>query len=101
MTNLSPCVLASSTVLHALKMQANKSSTGEVTMRYGDFARAIGLRGENEPWQARHRTLVTKVLRLTALCDETLEELDFSRIVGEDGMPGSGHYRATKMTVVD
>jgi hypothetical protein len=46
-------------VLRALKIS-------DRTMRYGEFAKAIGLIADNEPWEVWHRNQVSDILRIVA-----------------------------------
>jgi len=67
-------------VLRALKIT-------DSTMRYGDFARAIGLIPDSGRWEAWHRQEVANILQLVAVVErqghaqEGAEPLEFERIV--------------------
>jgi hypothetical protein len=67
-------------VLRALKIT-------DSTMRYGDFARAIGLISDGGRWEAWHRQEVADILQLIATVErqgrtkEGAEPLEFERIV--------------------
>jgi hypothetical protein len=67
-------------VLRALKIT-------DSTMRYGDFARAIGLIPEGNRWQSWHRQEVASILQLAAAAErygyagESAEPLEFERVV--------------------
>jgi hypothetical protein len=67
-------------------------------IRYASFARAIGMLGKNETWTARHRTMLTKVLRFTKLGYKG-ETLPFDMIVAGSGKPGAGYHKNTEMVV--
>ena len=71
------------------------------TMTYGDFTRAISLRRGDEAWHARHRTLVSKMLYLLAAAERQVGEprLPYQRIVTQDGEPGQGNYRESRVVV--
>jgi hypothetical protein len=79
------CAASGVTVLRELTAK-------DETMRSGEFGRAVGLIGE-EGWRPWHRQQLANVLRLIAAVDvhnNGAETLDFHRIVGADGKPGTG-----------
>ena len=56
---------------------------------YGDFAKAIGLRRPDEPWNANHRSRATELLKAAQMADPALQVW---RIVNaQTGEPGSGY----------
>jgi len=83
-------------VIRALKISNRQ-------MRYGEFARAIGLISDGEGWQPWHRQQVRDILNLVAATqrqageNESFEQLEFERIVNEDGLPGAGFYKTTRI----
>jgi hypothetical protein len=64
------------------------------TMRHIDLGRAVGLIGPDERWQPWHRQQVGAILKLVAAVDRhnnrDQETLEYHRIVGGDGKPGTG-----------
>jgi hypothetical protein len=70
------------------------------TMRYGEFAAAIGLGDKWQPW---HRQQIADILNLVAAAerqagDKTeVEPLQFERIVTGQGKPGKGIKKASKI----
>lgn len=79
-------------VLRTLKTQ-------DATMRYGDFARAIGLLGENERWPGNSmgKQIGSILYLLSAISDQTGEKFDFHRFVGPNGKPGAGLYAVSRI----
>ena len=83
-------------VLRALKL-------ADRTMRYGEFARAIGLIPDGEIWQAWHRKQISEILNLIAAVERQagqstdLESVEFERIVTADGEPGVGFYKSSRI----
>jgi hypothetical protein len=75
--------------------------TTDSTLTHFEFARAIGLVGENDPWQAWHRTQISDVLNLASAADRQAnggeETLPFYRVVNaqtdETGV-GIDHHSA-------
>jgi hypothetical protein len=78
-------------VLRALKISQR-------TMRYNEFAKAIGLISDIESWAAQHRQQVEAILHIVAAVERQkwggaatdLDSLEYDRIVGQDGEPGAG-----------
>ena len=72
-------------------------------MRYGEFAKAVGLIADSEGWQAWHRQQVPEVLRIIAAVERQAGEiegkvpLEFQRIVNAEGEPGAGVLRNTRI----
>jgi hypothetical protein len=83
-------------VLRALKISDQK-------MRYNEFARAIGLMADEELWQPWHRQQIRDILNLVAATERQagdkveIAPLQFERIVGEDGQPGAGFYKTSRI----
>jgi hypothetical protein len=72
------------------------------TMRYSEFAAAIGLMPERgrKPW---HRQQITDIRNVVAAVehqagdDPDCEPLEFHRIVNEEGGPGPGFYKRSRI----
>lgn len=83
-------------VLRALKI-------ADRTMRYGEFARAIGLIADGEDWQPWHRQQVGDILNLIAAAEKQagqntdVEPIQFERIVNAHGEPGVGFYKSSQI----
>jgi len=83
-------------VLRALQISDKK-------MRYGEFAKAIGLISDNEGWEAWHRTQVSEILNLVAATERQgaptndIPPLQFERIVTADGQPGAGVHKSSRI----
>ena len=83
-------------VLRALKI-ANS------TMRYGEFAKAIGLMADGEDWQPWHRQQIGDILNLIAATERQagqhtgVDSLEFDRIVTAQAEPGAGFYRSSRI----
>ena len=79
------CARAAVAVLRALRISNNK-------MRYGEFAKAIGMMGESEPWEVWHRNQITDILNLVGATERQagsafdMEPLEFERVVTADGV---------------
>jgi hypothetical protein len=77
------------------------------TMRYGQLAVAIGMRAEGAPWQPWYRQQIRDILNLVAATEYQAgkragtEPLDFERIVGEDGLPGAGVSKVSRLVTTD
>jgi hypothetical protein len=89
--------LAAVAVIRGLKI------TGK-TMRYNELARAIGLLPEHDEWHVRYRTFITDILCIAAAVERQAgphlggsDPLDFDRIVKEDGEPGTGILKTSKI----
>ena len=74
------------------------------TMRYNELARAIGLLPVRAPWHVRYRTLISDILSIAAAvekqCGPTMggsDPLDFNTIVNEEGEPGTGILRTSRI----
>ncbi len=73
------------------------------TMRYGEFASAIGLMLNGESWQPWHRQQTRDILNLVAATEKQAgdnaggEPLQYERIVGEDGQPGTGFQKVSRI----
>ena len=76
------------------------------TMRYAQFATAIGLISEGEGWQAWHRQQVVAILNLVAATENQAGEnagtqpLEYQRVVTEDGQPGTGVHKVSKIVTI-
>jgi hypothetical protein len=87
-------------VLRALRLK-------NVTMRYNEFARAIGLITEDETWEPWHRNQTADILNLVAAVERQAgentggEPLEFHRIVRQDGTPGEGFYRTSRIVTTE
>jgi hypothetical protein len=80
-------------VLRALKQT-------DRTMRYNEFARAIGLMSHEQKWEAWHQGQVRDILNLTAAVErqaKTGEPLEFERLVNAEGEPGVGFYKSSRI----
>jgi len=82
-------------VLRALQISDRK-------MRYGEFAKAIGLMSDGEGWEVWHRQQIRDILNLVAATERQgrnagIDSLQFDRIVTEDGKPGSGFYKTSRI----
>ena len=90
------CATATIAVLRTLELL-------DTTMTYGQFARAIGLRGMEEEWQAWHRKQVSDVLYLAAAVEDQAKmdepPLQYDRIVDAQGEAGAGLHRTAKVIV--
>lgn len=89
--------LAAIVVIRGLKLT-------DRTMRYGELARAIGLLPEHDQWHIRYRTFITDILSIAAAVERQSgphlggsDPLDFERIVNEDGEPGTGILRTSRI----
>jgi hypothetical protein len=89
--------------LSAVAVIRGLSLTGK-TMRYNELARAIGLLAENAQWHVRYRSLITDILSIAAAVEKQTgprfggsDPLDFSNIVNEDGEPGEGILKASRI----
>jgi hypothetical protein len=75
-------------------LRALQNSNGE--MRYGEFARAIGLVSGDETWKIWHRQQIADVLNLVAAAERQgrsagVKPLQFHRIITCDDKPGPEH----------
>ena len=88
-------------VLRALKITDRK-------MRYGELAKAIGLIADDEAWHISHRGQITDILNLAAATEHQAktaagadslktDALEFDRIVTDDGQPGTGFYKTSRI----
>ena len=81
-------------VLRALE-QSNTS------MRYQEFARAIGLMKAGDTWDAWYKTQVRDILVIIAATERYRKSegtpLDFSRIVTASGVPGAGFTKESRI----
>jgi hypothetical protein len=86
--------LAGVAVLEALDLKDAK-------MTYGEFARAIGLLGPDDAWEAWHPRQVSSVLYLIgALNNETGDDVNVDRLVNAaTGKPGGGLYRDPRIVI--
>jgi hypothetical protein len=74
-------------------------------MRYEVFARAIGLIPDKDPWEVQYRDQVTAILRVAAAVekeglggrDADVAPLEFDWVVGEDGKPGAGIVKTSRI----
>ncbi len=73
------------------------------TMRYSEFASAIGLMSDGDHWQPWHRQQVGDILNLIAATERQAgqntggDPLQFERIVNAHGEPGAGFYKTSKL----
>jgi hypothetical protein len=90
------CAAAAVAVLRALKI-------ADKTMRYGAFAKVIGLMSgevKSKPW---HRRQISDILYLLSATQRQvgrntgIEALQFERIVNEKGRPGVGFAKRSKI----
>jgi hypothetical protein len=79
-------------VLRALRI-------ADITMRYGQLAMAIGLMSDNDRWEPWHRQQIRDILNLVAATEGQAGEnaLQFERIVNEEGRPGPGVCKTSKI----
>ena len=83
-------------VLRALRIM-------DATMRYNEFARAIGLMAADEKWEAWHRRQVADILNVTAAVERQAgpsasdTPLEINRIVGASGEPGAGYHKSARI----
>lgn len=90
------CARAAVAVLRALQI-------ADSTMRYSEFATAIGLMAEGSRWQPWHRQQIAGILRLVAVAEKQAgknagtQPLQYERIVGEGGQPGAGVHKVSKI----
>jgi hypothetical protein len=83
-------------VLRALRISDSK-------MRYGEFAKAIGLMADGESWEVWHRTQTRDILNLVAATERQagpnteIEPIQFERLVTADGEPGTGFYKTSRI----
>jgi hypothetical protein len=73
------------------------------TMKYGEFAAAIGVKTQDEKWEVWHRNQITEVLNLAAAAEHQGRPagsipLEFERIVtGAANEPGEGFYKKSRI----
>jgi hypothetical protein len=73
------------------------------TMRYGEFATAIGLISDGGRWEPWHRQQITDILTCIAAVERQagqnagIDPLQFDRIVNERGEPGIGFHKTSKL----
>jgi hypothetical protein len=75
-------------------------SATDRTMRHKDLAIAIGLMRATDKWEAAHRNQITDILNLTAAAEyqgSNADPLQFERIVGQDGQPGAGFHKTSRI----
>jgi hypothetical protein len=64
----------------------------DAKLTYSDFAKAIGLRGRDEPWKVAHRSRATELLNAAQEADSTLQV--WRIVTVETGQPGPGYAAA-------
>jgi hypothetical protein len=74
------------------------------TMRYGEFAKAIGLISDTESWKPWHRQQIAEILNLVAAAERQgaksldIEPLEFERIItGKTSQPGKGISKESRI----
>jgi hypothetical protein len=75
------------------------------TMRYNELARAIGLMSDGHRWEPWHRQQIEAILHIAAAVEKQrwggeatdIAPLEFERIVTEDGKPGAGVFRNSRI----
>ena len=73
------------------------------TMRYNEFAAAIGLMSDGDHWQPWHQQQLGDLLNLIAATERQagqhtgVDPLQFERIVNTQGQPGVGFYKTSKL----
>ncbi|WFS09108.1 hypothetical protein [Methylobacterium sp. 391_Methyba4] len=73
------------------------------TMKYKQFAQAIGLISLDGEWEAWHQQQVPDILRIVAAVERQaggktgVALVEFERIVNADGQPGAGVTRDTRI----
>lgn len=86
-------------VLRALKIT-------DRTMRYNELARAIGLMSDSDRWEPWHRQQIEAILQIAHAVEQQrwggeatdISPLEFERIVTEDGLPGAGVVKNSRIT---
>jgi hypothetical protein len=69
-------------------------------MRYKELAIAIGLMSASDEWEVGHRHQISEILNLTSAAQHqgsTADPLEFERVVGPDGQPGSGIHKFSRI----
>jgi hypothetical protein len=75
----------------------------KTTMRYADFATAIGLKQEGEKWAPWHRQQVADILNLIAATERDAGKktgaapLQYGLVVTGSGSPGAGVHSVSKI----
>lgn len=78
----------------------------KATIRYADFATAIGLKREGERWEVWHRKQVSDILYLIAATEQTTGKktgsapLQYDLVVTGTGSPGAGVNSTSKIVTV-
>jgi hypothetical protein len=70
------------------------------TLHYKELAIAIGLMRAGEKWEAWHRSQISEILDLTAAAEHqgsSASTLEFERVVRQDGQPGSGVHKFSRI----
>jgi hypothetical protein len=93
------CALAGISVLRALKATDSK-------LTYGQFARAIGLLGDNDPWKIQYRDQVADVLNVISAIDKMTSadltgcETDFNVLMNaRTEEPGAGINHTSRLVI--
>jgi hypothetical protein len=75
----------------------------KTTLRYADFATAIGLKRESDRWEVWHRQQVSDILNLIAATERDAGKktgsalLQFELVVTGSGSPGAGVHSVSKI----
>jgi len=75
----------------------------DATMRYGEFAIAIGLIPDGGKWEPWHRQQVADILNIIAATEKTAGTrtgtlpVEFERIITGQGVPGVGIKKTSKI----
>ena len=78
----------------------------KTTIRYADFATAIGLKREAERWEVWHRKQVSDILYLIAATEKTTGKktgaapLHYDLVVTGTGSPGAGVHSTSKIVTL-
>jgi hypothetical protein len=74
------------------------------TMRYGEFAKAIGLISDTEIWKPWHRQQIAEILNLVAAAEKQgskspdIDPLEYERVItGKTSRPGKGIVRESRI----
>lgn len=90
-------------VLRAIKImdeRIGRAHGQRTTIRYQDFARAIGLIPDAEKWHISYRNQIADILNLAAACNRQRRPrivLEIERVVDQSGKPGSGFWKEARI----
>jgi len=80
-------------------------ATKKQQMQYEQFAKAIGLLAKTDVWTVQHRDQVTAILSVMAAVerdgrggrDKNISPLEFDWIVNQQGKPGAGFAKNSRI----